>query len=281
MLCTTRFLAGVECTVSGKSTTTLCYYEGPTTENPRGQVVWSGVLAPDYGVTDPALADNKVTITFSVTYQQHTPVVNNTATIDTDLNGDGDTVDTGEQQVASASAGWVYEAILLPATGFAPNSITQLPAQPKALAYSAMDEMWIEIPSLNMQSTIVGVPSTATGWNLTWIGKDTGWLNGSAFPTHAGNAVLTGHVVDANGNPGPFADISQLKYGDQIIIHAWNEQYVYEVKEFDTIAPSDFSTAFKHEDLSWITLMTCKDYDAESSTYLQRYLVRAVLIQVK
>jgi len=273
--------AGVECTVSGKSTTTLCYYEGPTTENPRGQVVWSGVLAPDYGVTDPALADNKVTITFSVTYQQHTPVVNNTATIDTDLNGDGDTVDTGEQQVASASAGWVYEAILLPATGFAPNSITQLPAQPKALAYSAMDEMWIEIPSLNMQSTIVGVPSTATGWNLTWIGKDTGWLNGSAFPTHAGNAVLTGHVMDANGNPGPFADISQLKYGDQIIIHAWNEQYVYEVKEFDTIAPSDFSTAFKHEDLSWITLMTCKDYDAESSTYLQRYLVRAVLIKVQ
>lgn len=272
--------AGVECTVSGKSTTTLCYYEGPTADNPLGQVVWAGVLAPDYGVMDPTLADNKVTITFSVTYQQHAPVVNNTATIDTDLNGDGDTVDTGEQQVASASAGWVYEAVLLPATGFAPNSVTQLPAQPKALAYSAMEEMWLEIPSLNMQSTIVGVPSTATGWNLTWIGKDTGWLNGSAFPTHAGNAVLTGHVVDANGNPGPFADITQLKYGDKIIIHAWNEQYVYEVREFDTISPNDFSTAFKHEDLSWITLMTCKDYDVESSTYLQRYLVRAVLIQV-
>jgi LPXTG-site transpeptidase (sortase) family protein len=272
---------GVECTVSGKSTTTLCYYEGPTADNPLGQVVWEGTLASDYGVTDPTLANNEVTITFSTTYQQHAPVVNNVATIDTDLNGDGDTGGTGERQAASASAGWVYEATILPVTGFAPNVVTQLPAQPKALAYSAMNDMWIEIPSVNMQSSIMGVPSTSTGWNISWIGKDTGWLNGSAFPTHAGNSVLTGHVVDSNGNPGPFADISKLKYGDKIIIHAWNEQYVYEVREFDTVSPSDFATVFKHEDLSWITLMTCKDFDAKSNTYLQRYLVRAVLIKVQ
>ena len=273
--------AGVTCKASGKSITKLCYYEGPTSANPRGQVVWTGVLAPDFGITDPPLAANELKITFSTQFLQNTNHVGNTATIDSDLNGDGDTSDSGEQDVANANAAWDAEKIALPASGFTPGVVTQLPTQPKALAFSALNDLWIEIPSLSLQSTIIGVPASGNGWNISWLGQDTGWLNGTSFPTHAGNAVLTGHIFDANGLPGPFAKISQLKYGDQIIIHAWNQQYVYEVRDTKTILPDDTKDVLKHEVASWITLLTCRDYDAKSNTYLNRYIVRAVLTKVK
>jgi LPXTG-site transpeptidase (sortase) family protein len=88
-------------------------------------------------------------------------------------------------------------------------------------------------------------------------------------------------VVDANGNPGPFSQIMQLSYGDRIIIHAWDQQYVYEVREAQTVLATDTATVFKHETLSWITLLTCRDYDAATGQYLHRYFVRAVLIKVQ
>jgi LPXTG-site transpeptidase (sortase) family protein len=141
--------------------------------------------------------------------------------------------------------------------------------------------MWIEIPSLNMQSTVVGVPVTESGWDVSWLGKSTGWLNGTAYPTHLGNSVLTAHINDTNGHPGPFASIDKLKYGDQIIIHAWNQKYIYEVRETKVISATNNSEALKHKDLSWITLLTCRDYDEKTGTYLERYLVRAVLIKVQ
>jgi LPXTG-site transpeptidase (sortase) family protein len=272
---------GVTCTVTGTSVTILCYYEGPTVANPRGQIVWSGVLGPDFGITDPALANNAVHITFSVKYLGTSPKVTNIATVDTDLNGNGDTTDSGEQNVASANASWVYSPPVLPKTGFAPGDVTQLPSQPQALAYSSYGDMMIDIPALNLQSQIIGVPESGDSWNVAWLGNNIGWLNGTAFPTHTGNAVLTGHVVDANGLPGPFDDIGKLKYGDQIIIHAWNQEYVYEVREIQLISATDTKDVLKHEDLSWITLLTCRNYDAETGTYLNRYIVRAVLVKVQ
>jgi sortase (surface protein transpeptidase) len=38
--------------------------------------------------------------------------------------------------------------------------------------------------------------------------------------------------------------------------------------------------AFKHEDKSWITLITCKEYDAKTDTYKKRIVVKAVLVDV-
>ena len=272
---------GVKCMASGASITTLCYYEAPTSANPRGQVVWQGILAPDFDVFDPLLAANDVEITFSTRFQNTSSRVVNTATIDSDLNGNGATADSGEQKVASASADWTLQKISLPVTGFTPGVITQLPTQPKSLAFSALNDLWIEIPGLNMQSTVIGVPQSSGGWNISWLGKDTGWLNGTAFPTRPGNSVLTGHIFDANGQPGPFANINRLEYGDQIIVHAWNQQYVYEVRDTKVISPEDTEAVLKHETASWITLLTCRDYDEKSGTYLERYIVRAVLIKVK
>ena len=147
---------GVACTTPAGSVTRLCYYEGPTLETPLGQIIWEGTVGPDFGVNDPALAVNAVSITFNVLLDSNGVTrVFNSASIDSDRNGDGDVGDTGETRTAVASELW--DATPLPATGFAPGMVTQLPAQPEALAYSQMEDVFIEIPSLGVRLPIVGV----------------------------------------------------------------------------------------------------------------------------
>ncbi len=40
------------------------------------------------------------------------------------------------------------------------------------------------------------------------------------------------------------------------------------------------STVFKHEEKSWITLLTCEDYKEKSETYIYRRMLCAVLVSV-
>jgi hypothetical protein len=51
-----------------------------------------------------------------------------------------------------------------------------------------------------------------------------GWLHGTAFPLWQGNSVLTGHVHNSNGLPGPFFSIKKLKYADTVIVHLFGEK---------------------------------------------------------
>ncbi len=169
----------------------------------------------------------------------------------------------------------------LPRTGFAPNRVTVLPAQPADKAYSAMGDLWLEIPKLGVQMNIVGVPQSNGTWDVSWLGNQAGWLNGSAFPTWAGNSVLTGHVWNADNSEGPFRYINTLWWGDKVIVHAWGAQYVYEVRSVQLVGPGNTDAMMKHEVLPWVTLVTCRGYDQASNSYLYRVLVRAVLLEVK
>jgi LPXTG-site transpeptidase (sortase) family protein len=169
----------------------------------------------------------------------------------------------------------------LPTTGFAPNRITSLPAQSLDMAYSAYSKFWLEIPSLGVKVDIVGVPETESGWDVTWLGEDAGWLNGTTFPTWPGNSVVTGHVWDAFDQAGPFVDLHQLKWGDKIIVHLYGSSYVFEVRSKLTVEPTDMSLIEKEEDYSWLNLMTCRDFNEETDLYDYRLIVRAVLIDVE
>ena len=100
-------------------------------------------------------------------------------------------------------------AVKLPDTGFAPRTITKLPQQPANKAYSSTG-ITLNIPSLNISMPIVGVPLIDGEWDVSWLSNNAGYLAGSAFPTWAGNTVLTGHVWDALNQPGPFADLKAL-----------------------------------------------------------------------
>lgn len=167
----------------------------------------------------------------------------------------------------------------LPATGFAPGRVTNLPVQ--TTTYQQMSDIWMEIPRLAERINIVGIPFSPDGWDISWLGSDAGWLENTALPGVAGNSVLTGHVTDALGQPGPFATLNQLWYGDQVILHAWGQQYIYEVRSVKQISPDAVSSVITHKTLSWLTLVTCKGYNETSNAYNYRVAVQAVLVQVK
>jgi len=167
----------------------------------------------------------------------------------------------------------------LPATGFAPGSVTMIPAQSSEKKYSPTD-LWLEVPALGVSIPILGVPLVENSWDVSWLSQQAGWLNGTAFPGWQGNSVLTGHVTLSNGRPGPFASLESLVWGDQIIVHASGKKFVYEIRESKIIDLNDFSV-LGHEDRAWLTLLTCKSYDENTNSYRFRVAVQALLKDVR
>jgi LPXTG-site transpeptidase (sortase) family protein len=194
------------------------------------------------------------------------------ATDEVVVNGDGG----GDDE--DSESGIVLPSVL-PATGFAPNVVTQLPPQPAAKAYKATD-VWVEIPRLGVKLPIVGVPLTDGDWDVSWLWQEAGWLAGTAFPGWQGNSVLTSHVTLPNGGAGPFAELGKLKWGDTIIVHAYGTEYVYEVRQNRTVSPYN-ATVLQHEEDAWLTLLTCKTYNEDTGTYSSRIAVRAVLVNAR
>lgn len=168
----------------------------------------------------------------------------------------------------------------LPNTGFAPRVVTKLPSQPATHQYNASGGLRLQISTLGIDIPIVGVPELTGDWDVTWLGADAGYLEGTAFPTTPGNTVLTGHSYLSNGAAGPFARLSTLKWGDRLEIRAWGQRYTYEVREVRLTSPDDISVLIRHEDLDWVTLVTCQGFNEENNTYKSRVVVRAVLISV-
>jgi len=169
---------------------------------------------------------------------------------------------------------WVPE---LPATGFEPGVVTELPpAQP----YEDLGSMRLIIPALDVDIPIVGVLTGEDGWDLTWLYSQAGWLAGTAYPTWPGNTAITAHVVLSDGLPGPFAGIENLRWGDEVIVDNGSQRYIYRVSTVWHVSPRDLSV-LSHSDYDAITLITCESFDARTGTYRGRVAVRAVLMSVE
>ena len=168
-------------------------------------------------------------------------------------------------------------AASLPDTGFAPGIRTALPPQDLNYAPTGLE---LEIPSLGVSVSIVGVPLTAAEWDLTRLWNQAGYLEGTAFPTWSGNTALTAHSYLPNGMPGPFVDILNLRWGQTLVLKAYGLEYVYQVREVLQVSPTDLSV-LGHRELDWLTLITCSSYDAELEEYRGRAAVQAVLIDVR
>ena len=194
---------------------------------------------------------------------------------------DFNVVRSGNAGSTSGGAGLNSDEEMMPGTGLPMvEGIVTLPKQPETAVY-AKTEYLLSIPKLDVKMPIVGVPKTMTGWDVTWLGEKAGYLAESAYPTQAGNTVLTGHVWDNLNQAGPFADLKRLAYGDEILITAAGGVYVYEVRESQVIAPNDLDAVFQEETFDWVTLLTCENYQEGLGTYAARRIVRAVLVEVR
>ena len=168
----------------------------------------------------------------------------------------------------------------LPATGFAPGRRTALAAPPEAGSYQAMDGVRLIIPELEVDVAVVGVPTDEGGWDLSWLGSRAGYLYGTAYPTVPGNSAVTAHVYLPNGRPGPFVHLADLSWDDEIIVIVNGLEHVYRVRQVLRVAPDDLSV-LRHEEYSWLTLITCQGFDEARDSYRWRVAVRAVLVQIR
>ncbi len=85
----TTYLPGsLSCVANGLSTITTCSYNPGTST-----VTWTGSIAPDHGVFDPALAANAVIITFNTLLDPGAAGATNVATAAWDADGDSDISD--------------------------------------------------------------------------------------------------------------------------------------------------------------------------------------------
>jgi LPXTG-site transpeptidase (sortase) family protein len=267
-----------------------------TVNGGRGRIQWQGNIAPDtVAATDPNaenLAANEVVITFRVTVDANVNQVTNVASSRTDVDNDGDFDEEqtlGTSLINSNQVAWSRGNSVaipdpeelpdeLPKTGFAPNIATTLPEQSAEKAY-LNTEVWLEIPRLGLKMPIVGVPLVDGDWDLSWLWNEAGWLEGTAFPSWQGNSVLTSHVTLPDGEKGPFASLSDLSWGDRILVHAYGTVYTYEVRQNQVVTATDASV-LRHEDKPWLTLLTCETYNEVTNTYSRRVAVRAALISV-
>lgn len=170
---------------------------------------------------------------------------------------------------------------VLPRTGFAPGRITNLIDQPAMKRYDT-SPLRLTIPSMNVSLEVFGVPRTDGFWDVTWLGKNAGYIEGSAYPMQEGNSIITAHVWDEYNNPGPFFGLKELKYGDRFMLTAYGKTYIYEVRESERIAETEVDQLMTPKESGiWTTLMTCEAYDEGTARYDYRRFVRAVLIEIQ
>jgi len=193
----------------------------------------------------------------------------------------GNALGGGQDVARTFSVAVIGRVDEIPVTGFAPGVVSALPAQPAMAAYSDLGSLWIEIPSLGMQAAITGVPLQGDAWDVTWLYNQVGWLQGTAFPTWAGNTVLTAHAYTADGLPGPFAALRSLKYDETILLHYAGMKYTYALRNNILTAPDATQWITRHETRDWLTLITCQQFNEKTQAYDYRRVVRAVLLSVE
>jgi LPXTG-site transpeptidase (sortase) family protein len=212
-----------------------------------------------------------ITVTTVVNSSPTPPSQTNTVT----LTADADDDTSNNTDLAPITI--VEPRIQAPETGFAPGRVSSIPAQTAETTYDQYGYVSIRIPKLGVNTEVVGVPQTEDSWDVTWLWDQVGYLNGTAFPGWDGNSVLTSHVYLPNGLPGPFVDLKSLSWGDRILVDSFGTRYVYEVRESRLKYPDD-PDILQHEELPWLTLVTCQGYQESTDTYRWRRVVRAVLI---
>src|SRR5215213_2251834 len=155
-----------------------------------------------------------------------------TANPDTGNGGPGRGRDNGPSTTTTS-------AFLIPVTGFAPGMMTRLDPSYRP-SYEATG-LLIEIPVLNVRTSIVGVEYKKGNWDVSWLQDQVGWLNRTAYPTWDGNSLLTAHVAGADGRPGVFSRLGSLGLGEYVFVYNEGYRYTYQIVATTAVVPNDAS----------------------------------------
>ncbi len=163
----------------------------------------------------------------------------------------------------------------LPRTGFSASADPVVREQPLSVKYSEPG-LTLMIPSIGINTEILGVPLVENEFPVEWLGNSVGMLEGSAEPGK-GVVVLTGHNHIDKDQTGPFLALGQLNEGDKIMLYTTDGKLLsYTVFSNEMISSTDiegFETLVNSEPNS-VTLLTCEIEQAEGG-YAYRRVISA------
>lgn len=118
----------------------------------------------------------------------------------------------------------------------------------------AYKEFSVTIPRLKIEKAQVLIDSNDLSKGLVH-------LPGSALPGEKGNIFISGHSALSqllSLKTALFANLTDLKKGDEVIVEALGVKFRYEIYELKVVNPNDLSVINAPESLGrYISLMTC------------------------
>lgn len=108
----------------------------------------------------------------------------------------------------------------------------------------------------------IGLDSVKTLVYSDYFDENLAHLPGSALPGEKGNAFITGHSslpnLSSKDSKAFFAKLPDVKKGDEVIVDALGQRYVYKVVELKIVNPKDISVILPPDSNGrYISLMTC------------------------
>lgn len=141
----------------------------------------------------------------------------------------------------------------------------------------------LRIPSIKVDANVQNVGITNKGNMGTPKNfKDVGWYAYGTIPGELGSAVIAGHVNNGLSFPAVFANLEDVKIGEDIYIDTVGEGTLHfvvtkrEIYDFDADVPS----VFTQNDGKYLKLITCTgEWVKEYRTHNKRLVVIAELME--
>ncbi|MDM8528464.1 sortase [Anaerolineales bacterium HSG24] len=136
------------------------------------------------------------------------------------------------------------------------------------------------IPKLELDAPVVLAPIRNGTWEVGHLGHNlVGHLEGTAPVGSESNIVLAAHITLDIGVYGPFAGLSMLETGDEVVVYdEQNQIYRYQITHREVVDRSNVEVAYPTEE-SQITLITCSRWSQEDGRYLDRLVLKGTLVE--
>ena len=163
----------------------------------------------------------------------------------------------------------------LPATGLPTRVNMPLAVRPEGLNYTDLN-MRIQIPTLDVDVELAGVPTMDGVWKVEWLSDRAGLLSGTALPGDGYSIVAAHNTLNAE-EYGPFALLSTLENNDMIFVNAPDGSLGrFRVYANELMAPNDMEklASVAEQKMNTLVLVTCENESVDGS-YLNRRVVFA------
>ena len=163
----------------------------------------------------------------------------------------------------------------LPATGFPTRIHVPLSVKPENINYESLS-MRIQIPTINVDVELTGVPEVDGTWAVEWLADQAGLLSGSAMPGE-GYAMIAAHNHLNTMEIGPFAMLFSLEENDRIFVNTADDGLqIYTVYANELLEPDDMQkmASIAQSEENSIILVTCENEMVEGG-YMNRRAVFA------